>query len=463
MFEESVIAKSCDERDSGIARRSIKARNLIDLFAGCGGLSLGFEHAGFTPVLVNELNDDARATYLQNRGHLVGKQPFNMQPELHSSDVNGLTDEKLESVALYLNSVGMDVEFGPSGNIDILAGGPPCQGYSGIGHRRSYSVDKSEIPSNRLYEKMAHIIEVVRPRIFLFENVKGLLSSRWSATGDRGEIWRDVYGRFQRLGREKGYTVRWKLVYAKDYGVPQNRPRVLIVGFRNDLVEKLSNFIDIEADCEDAVKCGFIPPYGDVAPDLDEALGDLVDPQIVKRLKAQDYNGDFATKAYPKAAVGRWQEYFRPGDLSQPLALVSDHDYSRHSPKVVAKFSAMHANGGEIPVEFKTKKFAQRLLPARWGNVGPTITACSLADDYVHFSQPRSLTVREWARLQTFPDTYVFCGKRTTGGLRRAGNPREGNFDREAPKYTQIGNAVPVKLAEAIGKHFDMILTKAGY
>ncbi|MBM4226123.1 MAG: DNA cytosine methyltransferase, partial [Gammaproteobacteria bacterium] len=74
------------------------------------------------------------------------------------------------------------------------------------------------------------------------------------------------------------------------------------------------------------------------------------------------------------------------------------------------------------------------------------------------FSQPRTLTVREWARLQLFPDWYQFAGKRTTGGLRRAGNPREGNFDREVPKYTQIGNAVPVGLARAVGRHFRAIL-----
>ena len=105
------------------------------------------------------------------------------------------------------------------------------------------------------------------------------------------------------------------------------------------------------------------------------------------------------------------------------------------------------------PRMYNTKKFSQRLLPKRWGNAQPNITVCGQPEDYVHFSQPRSITVREWARLQTFPDWYSFCGPRTTGGLRRAGNPREGIFDREVPKYTQIGNAVPVKLAEEFGKH----------
>lgn len=86
-----------------------------------------------------------------------------------------------------------------------------------------------------------------------------------------------------------------------------------------------------------------------------------------------------------------------------------------------------------------------------------------MPDDYVHFEQPRSATVREWARIQTFPDWYKFAGKRTTGGIRRAGNPREGNFDREVPKCTQIGNAVPVRLAHAAALHFDKILSEAGF
>ena len=118
----------------------------------------------------------------------------------------------------------------------------------------------------------------------------------------------------------------------------------------------------------------------------------------------------------------------------------------------------MLSNNGIIPPHLKTKKFSQRVLKARWGNSKPNITATSLPDDYVHFSQPRTLTVREWARLQMFPDWYQFCGKRTTGGIRRAGNPLEGIFDRELPKYTQIGNAVPVSLAEAVAKHFKIIL-----
>ena len=133
---------------------------------------------------------------------------------------------------------------------------------------------------------------------------------------------------------------------------------------------------------------------------------------------------------------------------------MTEHEYSNHNPNTQKRFQAIiDSKDGKPPEEFKTKKFAQRLLPRKWGNKGPSITITSLADDYVHYEQARAPTVRECARMQTFPDWYKFAGKRTTGGIRRAGNPRENIFDREVPKFTQIGNAVPVKLAEEIGKH----------
>lgn len=137
---------------------------------------------------------------------------------------------------------------------------------------------------------------------------------------------------------------------------------------------------------------------------------------------------------------------------------MTEQEYSHHSEAIVSKYQHMIETGGEIRNEDRTKKFAQRLLPREWPDGLPTITVTTIPDDYIHYQQPRILTVREWARLQMFPDWYQFKGKRTTGGIRRAGNPREKVFDREAPRYTQIGNAVPVRLAEAIGRHFMVIL-----
>jgi DNA (cytosine-5)-methyltransferase 1 len=438
---------------------------LVDLFAGCGGLSLGMENAGFTPVFVSELNPDAMATYLANRHHQLGGRPFAEQSHLRCHDAHELQGERLEKLVSDLGSLGIKLpaqgEASGTSTLDLLAGGPPCQGYSGMGHRRSYSVDKREIPSNQLYQRMAAVIRRLRPRIFLFENVRGLLTSRWTQDGpDR--IWPDVLDEFRSI---PGYEVRWSLVLAGDYGVPQNRPRVLLVGVRKDILER-SRLLRPGADEEDAVKCGFLP-QGDpsACPDLEDLLGDLIDAQAATTLESGQFPpGPFQTTRYPSPARTAIQKLLRapaPAHEARGAAELTDHEYSRHAPRIVAKFKHMLANGGDIPEDARTKKFSQRVLPRRWGNQRPSITATSMPDDYVHFAQPRTLTVREWARLQLFPDWYRFEGKRTTGGIRRAGNPREGLFDREVPKYTQIGNAVPVGLAERVGRHFRQVLGDA--
>lgn len=410
----------------------------FDLFAGCGGLSLGLERAGFTPLLVNELNSDAMSTYLLNR-----RDEF---PWLCDNNVSNVKDLVLNEGMLngfrasILKDFGIDIY---NGELDLICGGPPCQGFSGLGIRRSYSVEKKQLPSNYLYQDMAFLINRIRPKIFLFENVRGLLSARWTDDGEKGEIFKDVLKTFRDIG---AYHVRYKLVHAKDYGVPQNRPRILIVGLRRDV------FPEPTVKSDDAVLAGFLPKPVGGFPTIEELLSDLVDPE---------YRRGKVTQTYPCAPRNDFQRRLRTkrdGSVFSAGDAVSEMEYSNHSDFIVEKFTEMIRNGGEIPEKFRTKKFAQKVLPRTWGKAGPTITACSAPDDYVHFCQPRSLTVREWARLQTFPDWYVFAGKRTTGGLRRAGNPREGIFDRELPKYTQIGNAVPVELAYNIGRNFVQLL-----
>lgn len=438
----------------------------VDLFAGCGGLGTGLENAGFTTVFVNELDKDAMATYLRNRGHEIGGMRFSENADLRCHDAHDLQGGRLEKLVSDLGSMReVDLRFeqakaGKNSNLDLVAGGPPCQGYSGIGIRRSYAVDKEALPSNRLYARMANIIDRLRPRIFLFENVRGLLNSRWTRDGNR-KIFPDVLAEFRMIS---GYEVRWSLVYAKDYGVPQNRPRVLLVGIRRDILDAIS-IVDKDADPEDAVACGFLPPpIRGSFPDLIDLLGDLVDDSVVVALRSGVFPaGPFETSKYQRKPMNELQAGLRTPPIwaASRAGKLTEQEYSKHNQDIVAKFDYMLANSGQIPTYAQTKKFSQRVLKARWGNSEPNMTATSLPDDYVHFSQPRILTVREWARLQMFPDWYEFSGKRTTGGIRRAGNPLEGNFDREVPKYTQIGNAVPVGLAEAVGKHFRKILDQA--
>ena len=412
----------------------------IDLFAGCGGLSLGLENAGFHPLYVSELNSSALQTYLTNRD----KDFPHLREKYWCQDIKDIMKSQTWFDD-FKGAIKKDFKRNfEKDSIDLIVGGPPCQGFSGMGIRRSYSVEKHQLPSNHLYQDMAFFIHKLRPKAFVFENVEGLLSAKWTKDGLKGEIFADVLETFRNI---PDYQVKYKLVHAKDYGVPQNRPRILIVGFRSD-IHSSSN------PSNDAVECGFLPQPTGNAPDLIDVLGDLIDKNF-------EYGG--TTLTYPKNATSEFQIEMRTnplGYLSKIGDVVTDQEYSKHSAKVILKFQAMINSGGKIPKEFQTKKFAQRLLPKVWAEKGPTITATSLPDDFVHFSQARVPTVREWARIQTFPDWYQFSGKRTTGGIRRAGNPRENNFEREVPKYTQIGNAVPVKLGKAIGEHIAKILKK---
>ena len=414
----------------------------IDLFAGCGGLSLGLEYAGFHPVFVNEINNDALNSYLINSDYF-GTDLH--EPDFHCHDIKDLVSDRGSLRRLkkrIKEEFSVDVA---NGDLDLITGGPPCQGFSGIGHRRSYSVDKKQLPSNYLYQDMAWVIHQLKPKIFLFENVRGLISARWTKTGEKGEIWRDVLDTFQSL---RDYEVNCSVLSSKHYGVPQNRPRVLLVGIRKDIHPNIDkNRIDR------TIAGGFLPPPTFQAPDLVDLLGDLVDPKFI---------GGGKTLLYPHDATNELQIAFRQCRASRTVAKkgdeITEHSYSKHSRDISQKFEHMLKTGGLIPAHLKTNKFSQRLLPPRWDSRGPTITATSLPDDYVHFSQPRTLTVREWARLQGFPDWYQFAGNRTSGGIRRAGNPKEGNHQRDLPKYTQIGNAVPVWLAYALGEHFKKIL-----
>lgn len=437
--------------------------SLVDLFAGCGGLSLGLELAGFVPVLAAELNDSARATYVANREGSVHVE----------TDVRQLAESapsKLRRLA----------GLGKSARVTLVAGGPPCQGFSGIGHRRTHTdVEKHEIASNHLYKDMVAVIDKLQPEAFLFENVRGLLSARWSRD-DSSKVWDRVRRHFLRkLGDE--YVIAYDVVRAYEFGVPQNRPRVLMVGLRRERWEAIRELAHpslrmlscralndrTARDERLATKALLLPPAlsperrRELLPDVEELLGDLVDPQWEAWASA-GCKGPFETSSYPAAASEGWQYVMRAAATGDRTAILSgaplaEQAYSRHAAHVRARFGLIR-QGKEVPQAQRTKKFAQRALPATWGGRAPGITVASLPDDYVHFAQSRSLTVREWARLQGFPDWYQFRGPRTTGGDRRAGDVRSGDTVREAPRYTQIGNAVPVPLAAAVGWHLRRLL-----
>jgi DNA (cytosine-5)-methyltransferase 1 len=177
---------------------------MIDLFAGSGGLGLGLEMAGFTPVYVNELNKHARETYLINREH---QHPL-LRQKYNSEDI-GDAVKTPSYVTDLLEGFRRDYGLRRKDVVDLVVGGPPCQGYSSVGLRRSYSVDRSSVPANHLYGAMVKFIKRVRPRAFLFENVAGLLQARWTKSGSKGEIFEDVLRTFKSI---PDYSVKHKFI-----------------------------------------------------------------------------------------------------------------------------------------------------------------------------------------------------------------------------------------------------------
>lgn len=416
---------------SGILPVKLRILTSVDLFAGCGGLSLGLEQAGFRTLAFSEVNRDAAATFRKNLGH---------DQLVDIGDIANLTETRVTQLKREWKR-----ELG-SADVDLVSGGPPCQGYSGIGHRRSYAIEREQIPSNHLFREMVRVVKDIRPKAFIFENVRGLLSGRWTKDKPKGSIWKEVRETFRSID---GYEIGWRVVHAKWYGVPQNRPRVLLVGIRSDLGVP----IGVDVDSPTNNPRGLIPdPTHPKAPDLIDVLSDLDEPT---------YIGGGRSVQYVHEPRSEFQKQMRITRAGRPMSLsreISEHEFSKHKQHVVERFREILEKGRVVDDKKKTKKFAQRRLPSRWDHQGPTITATSLPDDFVHYKRPRALTVREWARLQMFPDWFEFEGPRTTGGLRRAGVPTEGVWAREVPKYTQIGNAVPVGMAYAVGRHLAKLL-----
>lgn len=387
----------------------------IDAFAGCGGLSLGLMQAGMKGLFAIEKDEFAFESLKTNLLAAKARHKFSWPkwlPKKPHSIEDLIKDHQDELVSL-------------RGKIDILAGGPPCQGFSTAGRRR---IDD---PRNRLFKSYVELVRLIEPKVVLMENVRGFTMN----FGGEEEV--NNYAQKLRALLSKRYTVHEKLIDLSRFGVPQQRTRYFLIALH--------------------------PDFGDVDPFtvIEERL-----PSFLRTLKLQAPVSSWSAISDLEMANGGTQESRDSKGFLEIVAGtprtayqrlmggnckdVRDLRLARHSPEISRRFSeiieACHAEGrlntsisAEMRNKYGLKKHALRVLdPDR---PSPTIT--SMPDDLLHYEEARTLTVRENARLQSFPDWFRFQGKYTTGGERRR---------REVPRFTQVANAVPPLAARAIGE-----------
>jgi DNA (cytosine-5)-methyltransferase 1 len=394
----------------------------IDLFAGCGGLSLGLSKAGWKGVFAVEKNEDAFKTFSHN--FLINKRfQFNWPnwlPQLAISTATLLEDYRQELTAL-------------RGTIDLIAGGPPCQGFSFAGRR------DADDPRNKLKDEYLEIVDIIRPKFLVFENVKGF-TAKFKGSEKPTHAAQVVK---QLEGLEwGGYRTFSAVLDASLFGVPQPRPRFILIAIRSDLGENngggMNPLKNIEKHATEFKKRHKLNEHNTSAR---EAISDL-EISACGTSDSNDTKG-FKQIVYRPDTDSEFQNLMKQG-LSLGKSANSLR-LARHRSETLSKFTEILntcPKGKSLPKEFRRKYDIKKqcFTPLHPDEMSKTIT--TLPDDLLHYSEPRILTVRECARLQTFPDWFEFLGKYTTGGARRK---------QECPRYTQVGNAVPPLMAEALG------------
>ena len=319
------------------------------------------------------------------------------------------------------------------GKVDLIAGGPPCQGFSLAGRRNS------DDPRNKLSNEYLKMVELVSPKYIVLENVRGFNAVFSKAKGQKSKIPQSmvVKAKLEKLG----YNVFADYINSQDFGVPQQRKRFLMVGIRHDVVtEGIKPF-----DMLKKITPVFLASKGLDAKHVSvkDAISDLTTKgkKLIYHSGSQE-NGFKQLNYKPPKKLNAYQEIMRKGlGEEKPDSL----RLARHRPSTVEKFELIHAicrpgtalNNAER-AQINTKKQAITVLDEKL----PSKTLTTLPDDILHYSEPRILTVRESARIQSFPDDFSFQGKYTTGGMKRT---------KECPRYTQVGNAVPPLLGEVLG------------
>ena len=363
------------------------------MFAGCGGLSLGMEHAGFQTIFFNEIMPTFASTYLYNRNIPEG--------HYYIGDINKLN----EDIDNY-KYIWKDID----GGVDLVCGGPPCQGFSMANRQRII-----DDPRNNLYKAYLQFLSVVRPKFFVMENVKGM--------AQRIPEIKDDFKKF--LGEE--YDLDYRLLRAQDFGVPQNRERLILIG----------NRVGVSPDkIFEAIEKRKKTPFT-----LHDALVGL--PHLESRKnKNQGDIEELATGLTEREFSYVKNDFYHFINGDRDIDKLYNHKNRYNNPRDIEIYSrlpqganSLHESIQDImPYKSRNDIFKDKYFKLDETQICKTITShmkfdCNM---YIHPWEARGLSPREAARIQTFPDDYVIKGAQNQW-------------------YAQVGNAVPVKLAEAIG------------
>ena len=355
----------------------MKQYNIIDLFAGVGGLSYGFSKLPqFNILAANEIEKDISIAYTLNHPNV----------EMLNCDINDLTEDTLEKAL-------------KGQKIDIVVGGPPCQSYSTLGKRQN---DERA----NLFMQYKRILQILQPKAFVFENVVGMLSM------NKGNLFKQIQKEFEELG----YDLKYKVLDAVDYGVPQHRERVFLVGFKG------KNNFAYPTPTHGEGKLPYVT--------LKDAIGDL------PILKSGDCNDVYAT-----AADNDFLKFVRESQFDK----LTEHKAPKNGDHLIKIMEALKDGQSkyDLPEEIRPKSgYGNTYAKLWWEKPSTTITrnfACPSSSRCIHPRDSRAMSIREGARLQSFPDGYLWNG--SLGDV-----------------FKQIGEAVPPLLALAIATQIALTI-----
>lgn len=363
--------------------------NALDLFAGAGGFSAGVEQAGIKVIAAVEFNPQIAKTYEHN--HPGTKMLVDDIKNISAETIKSIFDEQ----AVKCN---------------IIFGGPPCQGFSMAGNRIRSKVSFLEDARNYLFKEYIRMVETLLPDVFVIENVPGILNY------NDGAVKEEIYTTFEKLG----YKIDSRVLCAADYGVPQTRHRAVFIG--NKLGIEPSLLFPIATHTEETYVT------------IRDAISDLPPVEAGKGLEVTPYTEGTTLSDYQKTMISS-------------TGIVYNHESSNHKPETL-KILSMIKQGQtmkDLPEEYHTKSVHSgaygRMIYDKPAYTLTTRLNTPSVGRITHPTQDRTITPREAARIQSFPDDYRFIGDITSVGM-------------------QIGNAVPPLLAKAIASHIIEVLEK---